>query len=64
MGQLLYYFQLNLFILDFTLEQFSHDGFLSPLQLVVDSNTATVESHSNGDRELTPKCVEHRNGTI
>lgn len=40
--------------------QFSYDDFLSHQQLVVDSSTAIVELHSKG-RELTPKCVEHRN---
>lgn len=60
----LYHFQLDLFILDVTLEQFSHDSCLSLLQLVVDSSTATVESHGKGERELTPKCEEHRHGAI
>lgn len=47
-----------------TLQQFSCDDFLNHQQLVVDSSTAIVELHSKGKRELTPKCVEHRNGAV
>lgn len=60
----LYHFQLDLFILDVTLGQFSQYGFLNHQQVVLDFSTAIVESHSQGKRELTPKCVEHRNGAI
>lgn len=62
--QLPYHFQLDLVIPDGTLEQFSYDDFLNHQQLVVDSSTAIVELHSKGKRELTPKCVEHRNDAI